>query len=120
MDKKLNLTSDKIYAQKFTPNVKGYDPLEVDEFLDLVIADYTLIEAAKKEEEKKANAQKKEVDRLYARCTTLEALLQSEKDKVSEYEKLSQQTGQNLDLIKRISAYEKKLWSLGIDPNKIK
>ena len=35
-------------------------------------------------------------------------------------EKLSQQTGQNLDLIKRISAYEKKLWSLGIDPNKIK
>ena len=59
MDKKLNLTSDKIYAQKFTPNVKGYDPLEVDEFLDLVIADYTLIEAAKKKKKRKQMHKKK-------------------------------------------------------------
>jgi DivIVA domain-containing protein len=36
MDENFNLTRDQILSKKFTPNVKGYDPDEVDDFLDLI------------------------------------------------------------------------------------
>ena len=40
MDKIRTLDEQAILTKKFTKNVKGYDPREVDEFLDLIIADY--------------------------------------------------------------------------------
>ena len=36
-DKSLNFNAEKILHTLFTPNVKGYDPDEVDAFLDKVI-----------------------------------------------------------------------------------
>lgn len=39
-DKSLNLTAESILQKVFKQNVKGYDPDEVDTFLDRVIADY--------------------------------------------------------------------------------
>ena len=38
-DKSLNFNAEKILHTLFTPNVKGYDPDEVDSFLDKVIED---------------------------------------------------------------------------------
>jgi DivIVA domain-containing protein len=49
MDENFNLTRDQILSKKFTPNVKGYDPDEVDDFLDLIIADYAAFERYMKE-----------------------------------------------------------------------
>jgi DivIVA domain-containing protein len=40
MNEKTQLTAQDILKKKFTRNVRGYDPDEVDDFLDLVIKDY--------------------------------------------------------------------------------
>ena len=36
---KTNLTTEKILDKKFEKDVKGYNALEVDKFLDLIIGD---------------------------------------------------------------------------------
>lgn len=40
---KLNLSVKKIYEKEFKTKLKGYDPEEVDEFLNLIIEDYEVI-----------------------------------------------------------------------------
>ena len=44
MDLKLKLNSQKIVDKEFRGKKPGYDPLEVDEFLDVVITDYVQME----------------------------------------------------------------------------
>ena len=39
-DKSVSLTAKDILDKIFTPNVKGYDPDEVDDFLDQIVRDY--------------------------------------------------------------------------------
>lgn len=41
---KLKLTSNDILNKEFDKNVKGYDALEVDKFLDQVLEDYRVID----------------------------------------------------------------------------
>ena len=50
MDLKPKLTSHQILAKKFTPDVKGYQPEEVDRFLDEILDDYHVMEAFLKNE----------------------------------------------------------------------
>ncbi len=45
MDKKLNFSSGELLNHQFKSNVKGYDPDEVDAFLDKIIEDYREIES---------------------------------------------------------------------------
>ena len=44
MNLELELTSQKIMDKEFPGKKPGYDPLEVDEFLDIVIKDYVKME----------------------------------------------------------------------------
>ena len=49
MENKIQLTKEIILNHQFTPNVKGYDPSEVDDFLDRIIEDYKTFEKFEKE-----------------------------------------------------------------------
>lgn len=115
---KLLLTSRDILNKEFTKNVKGYDPLEVDTFLDNVLKDYKVIDNVIVNLNDKVNELKKENQEL----TNELELLKSQnvrKSKqtfvVNDYSRLD-----NLELLKKISAYENKLYELGVDPSKIK
>ena len=50
----LNLTQDDILEKEFKIDTRGYRLKEVDQFLDLIIADYgTFLEVIKKQEQEK-------------------------------------------------------------------
>jgi len=115
---KLLLSSKDVLNKEFSKNVKGYDPLEVDSFLDMVLKDYKVVDDVVSNLNQqivnlKEINQEQEVE--------FEALKASSNKKakqtfvVNDYSRLD-----NLELLKKISAYENKLYELGVDPSKIK
>jgi DivIVA domain-containing protein len=115
---KLLLTSKDILNKEFSKNVKGYDPLEVDTFLDQVLKDYKVIDNVVINLNDKINDLKKENQELTNELESLKAQNVKKSKQtfvVNDYSRLD-----NLDLLKKISAYENKLYELGVDPSKIK
>jgi DivIVA domain-containing protein len=118
-DKTISLNAKLILTKVFTPDVKGYDADQVDEFLDNIAKDYQAFEAYYKD------SQKYIVD--------LETQLRKSRDQVSGLEvdnaRLSKRlegikdsdsvTTNNIDLLQRIGRLEKELFRLGVDPRKI-
>ncbi len=118
-DNSISLTAKKILVKVFTPNVRGYDPDEVDDFLDQVAKDYTSFETYY------ADSQKYIAD--------LETQLRRYKDEISQHEienaRLKKRvdgikesdsvTSANIEYLQRIDKLEKALWRLGADPSKI-
>ena len=114
-----NLNETKILNKVFSANVKGYDPDEVDSFLDEIIVDY------------------QSFDRYYADSkkyiVDLETQLRKARDTGSQLEienaKLSNRlsgikdgdnvNSGNIELLQRINRLEKELFRLGVDPRKI-
>ncbi len=120
---KLKLTQQTILEKKFKPNVKGYDPLEVDKFLDLVINDYGVVEEKAKKSEEEVLALKREIESLKATLRESEKNLSIEKSKnvVLERNKVSDHNGLDpIELLQKCSKYEIKLYELGCDPSKVK
>lgn len=119
MDFKLNLNSSDILNHEFQKAIKGYDALEVDEYLDTIIEDYLNIEQYSLNcvnQLKTATLllnQEKEKNR---QLEIENAKMSSRLEKIGPSESVS---SDNLKLIKKINAYEAKLYSLGIDPSKI-
>jgi len=115
---KLLLTSKDILNKEFTKNVKGYDAFEVDNFLDLVLKDYKVIDNVVENLDGQIVNLKKTNKDLE---NELEALKTSTVKKakqtfvVNDYSRLD-----NLELLKKISLYENKLYELNVDPSKIK
>jgi DivIVA domain-containing protein len=119
---KKNLTTELILNKKFTPDMKGYNGHEVDSFLDLILEDYRLIEAFMKEELPLLKSQETFVQGLKNKIRDLEIQVAEMKDKVSviNANKTTEINQDNFLLIKKIGIYEKELFKLGIDPNKLK
>lgn len=118
--KTISLNADAILRKKFTPNVKGYDPEEVDAFLDAVINDYREFEEYFKESkgyivdlENQLRRAKESNNSLTIEKAKLEARLAGVKDS-------SDVNSSNLKYINRISKLEKALWEADIDPENIK
>lgn len=119
-EKTVTLNSNKVLTKKFIPNGKGYDPDEVDNFLDFVVKDYVIFEDYVKESrdyivnlETQLKNEKEKVNIL-----TLEnARLKSRLDGIKENDQVNLS---NIEYIKKIDKYEKALYAVGIDPNKIK
>lgn len=117
---KLKLNSQQILDQKFNAVPRGYNPLDVDRYLDLVLSDYRVIEAnclmAKKEIEEKderIRVLEEEKKRLEIQNAKYEKRLEDIKDNKSV-------TVENIDLIKRISVLEKFIYNHGWNPKTIK
>lgn len=120
---KLKLSASEINSKEFQDKNGGYDSLQVDRYLDLIVNDYIAFEQYE-------NLTKK----LYANYDELVKTCEIYKTKLSEseyqrtllqekVEVLKQNEGNatsNIELLQRISTLEQALYNLGKDPSKIK
>ncbi len=96
MENKVNLTAKAILDKKFTKDVKGYNPDEVDSFLDEIIADYQLFARFLKEKDTKIEA-------LEGKIAAYDASYSSANKKYGElYERAKQLEIENASLNKRL------------------
>ena len=95
-----------ILQQEFKTKMRGYDPVEVDEFLDNIIKDY---ESYNKE----ILALQEENDRLTAKIDQL-SKNQAIASRVQQ-EAPKSQTVTNFDILKRLSNLEKEVFGKKID-----
>lgn len=117
---KLTITSSELLNKKFNNVPRGYDPFDVDEYLDKVIRDYRLVEA-------NCLMEKKEIDKLEVTIKTLESKIKELEIENAKYEQRLKNikdnknvTIDNIDLIKRIRALETYIYRTGVNPNTIK
>lgn len=117
---KLFLSSDEILNHCFAAVPKGYDPLDVDEYLDKILADYRTIEKnllisseEKKEMEKQIQSLTDEVKRLQIENARLSSRL-------SDIKPTDRVNGDNINYIRRINQLETFLYNNGFDPTSIK
>ena len=118
-DNTISLNAQKILTQMFTPDVKGYDADQVDEFLDLVARDYQAFEAYYEESRKYIVELETHLRKLRAQCSDLEvenAKLSKRFDGIKESTEVN---SSNIDLLQRITRLENALFKLGVDPRKI-
>ena len=102
-DVKLNLTTKDILEKEFKLDAKGYRPQEVDEYLDLVISDYTELTRLIKKLDSEKNALMEENNTLKSEIRKLKM----EVDTTIEATQTGKFTSNNVDLLKRISNLEK-------------
>ena len=103
----LNYSPKDILQQEFKTKMRGYDPVEVDEFLDNVIKDY---EAYNKE----ILALQEENDRLQAKLSQQAANPTPAPSRV-QTEAPKSQTVTNFDILKRLSNVEKEVFGKKLD-----
>ena len=119
---KKKLTSEGILNKKFSPDMKGYNGHEVDLFLDQILEDYRQIELFIKQDLPLLEQQAQLVQSLKKKISDLEIQVADMKDKVKviNANKTVEINQDNFLLVKKIGIYEKELFKLGIDPNKLK
>ena len=117
---KLILASEEILNKTFKIVPKGYDAFDVDEFLDRILRDYRTVES-------NYLMASREIDELNKRIAELEEINRNNEVVISKYRKRLENIKEsddvnegNIDLIKKIRAYEKFLWNNGYNPNTIK
>lgn len=116
------LTKERILQKKFKADVKGYDALEVDQFLDMVCEDYASIEHFIAHEFPQIDQLQQHIQLLKDRVHQLELDNAELKEKTAVLDKNTSNeiNHENYKLYRRIGLLEKELYKLGIDPNKIK
>lgn len=88
----MHFSTKDILEKSFNKKIKGYDPLEVDTFLDDIMSDYEAFE-------KQITLLKKEIIRL-----------NNQLSKVTEQNEKSEEAISNYDILKRISNLEKHVF----------
>lgn len=134
MELKLDLNAKKILDQKFTKDVKGYNPEEVDAFLDRIIQDYLAFSQYQKQsgayveglEDKIAALQNEKQSCLEERDGAVDAKKKLELENASLKNKLGgikpsdKPTAENIQYISRINQLEDFLYGIGYDPRTLK
>lgn len=115
---KLQLTSKEILNKTFIKDVKGYSANEVDTFLDKVLSDYRMIDSVVKGLETQINELRHTNQNLKVELSKKEAELKGNRNQMS-FDQNNVHLD-NLELLQKISKYEKKLYQMGVDPSKIK
>ena len=118
MANKLNYDSKSLLNIKFSPNQKGYNPLEVDQVLDKIIKDYETLNNAINEIASKVEQQKGQYDKLKEdidRVTVQMATLQKKYDALK---RVSNVTDDNYTLVNKVAAYERVLHRKGVNLKK--
>lgn len=100
-------TPNDILEQEFKTKMRGYDPIEVDEFLDNIIKDY---EAYNKD----LLALREENDRLKAKVDQLSKAQPSSAARVKEAAPKSSAVT-NFDILKRLSNLEREVFGKKLD-----
>ena len=93
----LKLNAEAIYNKDFSIDFKGYSPKEIDEYLDIVISDYLVIEKA-------YDRLKEENKNLQFEVANLESEIIELKAALSVNEKAPEVS--NIDILKRLARLE--------------
>ena len=119
----LKLSAQEVNSKEFSGKNGGYDALQVDKYLDLIVSDYIAFEQYVNTTNKTVKA----FEDLRRTCETYkvklseseykQALLQEELNILKQNEGMSVS---NIELLQRISVLEQALYKLGKDPSKIK
>ena len=118
---KLFLNSQTIINHVFPLVSKNaYDATEVDKFLDVIIADYRLVEANTLVLAKEYDALKEKNKVLEVDKRKLEVEVEKYKAKFTNIKSSDNVTSDNIELVQRINALEKFLWAHGFNPDTIK
>ena len=118
-DKTISLNSKKILTQVFTPDVKGYDADQVDEFLDQVAGDYAAFEAYYEDSKRYIVDLETQLRKTKEAASQLEIENARLKKRLDGIKDSDNPTSGNIDLLQRINRLEKELFRLGVDPRKI-
>lgn len=117
---KLQLTSKEILEKEFKIAPRGYDALQVDEFMDKILKDYRNLEEC-------VVLSNDEMKYKNDKIASLEKVLNEKKILIAKYESRLEgimnnknATLDNADLLKRIANLENFLYKEGYDPFKIK
>ena len=102
LNERITLSPEEIYEKEFKIDARGYRPQEVDNFLDLIIKDYTEFLKMIKGMEKELGAKSEEIQDLKQQIRELQTKLESQNDSNHESGGVS-----NIDLLRRISQLEK-------------
>ncbi|NLB48467.1 MAG: DivIVA domain-containing protein [Erysipelotrichia bacterium] len=118
---KLFLNSKTILEYTFPlAKANAYNAEEVDRFLDMVIEDYKVAEANAIISLDEYNSIKEKVKTLEKDKRQIEVELEKYKARFINIKTSDNVTTDNIELVKRINALEKFLWSNGFNPNTIK
>ena len=119
----LKLSAQEVNSKEFSGKNGGYDALQVDKYLDLIVSDYIAFEQYVNSTNKTVKA----FEDLRRTCETYkvklseseykQALLQEELNILKQNEGMSVS---NIEFLQRISVLEQALYKLGKDPSKIK
>ena len=97
-----------ILQQEFKTKMRGYDPIEVDEFLDNIIKDYETYS-------KELLALQEENDRLSAKVAQLSKTQGAAQTRVQQTEVPKSAAVTNFDILKRLSNLEREVFGKKLD-----
>lgn len=115
----MNYNSKTLLDVKFSKNVKGYDALEVDQTLDMVIEDYDDYEKQLSLDKSSIKKLNQEISDLKATIRKLEVDNKKLKKTVDSIPEGPEVNKSNINLLSRISKLEAALYKKGVDPKKI-
>ncbi|WP_165006667.1 MULTISPECIES: cell division regulator GpsB [unclassified Enterococcus] len=97
-----------ILQQEFKTKMRGYDPIEVDEFLDNIIKDYETYS-------KELLALQEENDKLSAKVAQLSKTQGAAQTRVQQAEAPKSVAVTNFDILKRLSNLEREVFGKKLD-----
>ena len=119
-DTTIALNAEKILKKAFTPNVKGYDPDQVDDFLDLIGADYIAFEKYYRESKQYIIDLETRLRKAKEAAAEMELELAKLRKRVEGIRDGENVTTENIELIQRVRRLESELFRLGINPDTLK
>lgn len=102
VEEKIVLSPSEIYEKEFKVDARGYRPQEVDNYLDIVIRDYTEFTTIIRGQEKLISELTEENNKLKSEIRKLRNILEAQESSNSRSNNVS-----NIDLLRRISQLEK-------------
>lgn len=116
---KLLLDSNKIFHRDFAGTKPGYDALQVDAFLDVIIKDYDSFAKYQEEVEQEEKDLNSKVSMLTEELSKAEAENAQLKSKLQDIDGNQDAAFSNINYLQRIAKLEKALSKAGINPNTI-
>lgn len=110
MGKNINLDIDTLLNKEFNSELKGYSPIEVDRFLDLIIEDYNTFNGIIKELNDNVEFLEKSNDNLKLNVIDLESKLTAAREQAANREVNTASTLSQVDILRRLSKLEQEVY----------
>lgn len=117
---KINYTTQSLLDLQFSKNVKGYDAYQVDVALDKVLDDYRFYEKFYNEAKEYIAKLESDIKKYRDEIREKDIELSKVTKRIEGIKDNQNVSTENMDLLQKIDAYERVLYSKGIDPTKIK